>query len=126
MESSTSNYSDIVLGFLEPEPPKNSLITTGKFLPNKVGGAPAWITERGIPADKCEHCHYKLTFLMQLYSNIDEEDPDYHRMLYVFACLSPQCIGTERAIRVYRAYAKDNPENFAPESLYNKVANASQ
>ena len=45
-------------------------------------------------------------------------------MLYVFACLSPLCIGTERAVRVYRAYAKDEAEKFAPESLFDKVAGA--
>jgi hypothetical protein len=79
--------SDIVLGFLEE--PKNQAITQAKFLPSKVGGAPAWISEQGKPGDRCGHCSYKLIFLMQLYANQDEEDPDLHRMLYVFACLSP-------------------------------------
>lgn len=89
-----------------------------------MGGAPAWITERGKPADRCSHCQYKLTFLLQLYANLDEEDPDLHRMIYVFACLSPQCIGTERAIKVFRAYAPDDSTVFAPETLYNKVFKA--
>ena len=89
-----------------------------------MGGAAAWISEKGKPLDRCGHCQYKQTFLMQLYANLDEEDPDLHRMLYVFACLSPQCIGTERAIKVYRAYAPDDPLVFAPESLYNKVCRA--
>jgi pre-rRNA-processing protein TSR4 len=79
--------SDIVLGFLEE--PKNQAITQARFLPSKVGGAPAWISEQGKPGDRCGHCSYKLIFLMQLYANQDEEDPDLHRMLYVFACLSP-------------------------------------
>ena len=85
MESSPN--INIVLGFLEE--PKNLAITQARFLPSKVGGAPAWITERGKPGDRCAHCQYKRTFLMQLYANLDEEDPDLHRMLYVFACLSP-------------------------------------
>ena len=38
MESLKQPEIDIVLGFLEP--PKNSLILTSKFLPNKAGGAP--------------------------------------------------------------------------------------
>ena len=121
MESSPANIN-IVLGFLEE--PKNQALTQSRFLPSKVGGAPAWITEQGKPGDRCPYCTYKLTFLMQLYANLDEEDPEMHRMLYLFACLSPQCIGTERAIKVYRAYAVDNPAVFAPESLYNKVCKA--
>ena len=59
---------------------------------------------------------------MQLYSNIDEEDYTLHRMLYVFTCLSPVCIGTQRAIRVYRGYAKDDPKKFASEDQYNLVS----
>jgi hypothetical protein len=120
MES--SQQIDIVLGFLDE--PKNQAITQARFLPSKVGGPPAWLSERGKPADKCGHCAYKLTFVMQLYANLDEEDPDLHRMLYVFACLSPLCIGSERAIKVFRAYAPDDPSVFAPESLYNKVFKA--
>lgn len=61
---------------------------------------------------------------MQVYANQEEEDPEVHRMLYVFACLSPKCIGTERAIRMYRAYAADDSSVFAPEALYNKVMKA--
>ena len=52
----------IILGFLEE--PKNSLITTARYLPNKVGGSPSWISPDSIPSDRCEHCDYKLTFLL--------------------------------------------------------------
>jgi hypothetical protein len=52
MESSPN--INIVLGFLEE--PKNIAITQARFLPSKVGGAPAWITERGKPGDRCAHC----------------------------------------------------------------------
>ena len=27
---------------------------------------------------------------------------DYHRMIYVFLCVSEKCIGTQRAVRVFR------------------------
>ena len=85
----------------------------------------AWLNEKGTkPVDKCESCGYKLSFLMQLYSNMDHEDPNYHRMLYVFACVSPTCISTQRAIRVYRGYAKDDPTYFASDAVYNKVKQA--
>ena len=118
-----SSSETIVLGFLTQ--PQNSLILTSKFLPNKVGGLPAWISDNNKPPERCEHCGYKLSFLMQLYSNLDREDPDLHRMLYVFTCVSPACISTQRAVRVYRGYAQDDPKLFASDSLYDKVFNAS-
>ena len=68
---------------------------------------------------RCNNCGYKLSFLMQLYSNIDGEDATLHRMLYLMVCLSPSSIGTQRAVRAYRGYAKD--EAFASEYQYSKV-----
>ena len=115
METSTQN-SELILGFLEI--PVNSLVLTSKFLPNKVGGKPvsfsqqifsqAWISPEGLPSQKCESCSYKLSFLMQIFANLDEEEAGLHRMLYVFACLSPECIQTQRSIKVYRGYAPDD------------------
>ena len=61
---------------------------------------------------------------MQLYSNIDEEDADLHRMLYVFACVSPKCISSpQHAIRVFRGYARDEGQ-FASNELFDRVFNA--
>jgi hypothetical protein len=78
-----------------------------------------------VPPDTCEHCGYKLAFLMQLYSNLDEEEnQDLHRMLYLFTCVSSKCIGKQQAIRVYRGYESEDAGDFAPESLFNQVYNA--
>ena len=88
---------EVTLGFLDT--PANQLVLQPQFTPSKVGGQPAWIAENGIPSQWCSKCQYKLTFLAQLYANIDEEAMDsYHRMLYVFVCLSEQCIGTQNAV----------------------------
>ena len=38
MESTSSSHQEVMLGFLSE--PKNSLITTAKYLPSKVGGKP--------------------------------------------------------------------------------------
>ena len=79
--------SEITLGFMDT--PTNSLITRPEYTPSKVGGLPAWISPKCLPNLWCSKCQYKLTFLMQLYSNIDDPKFDaYHRMLYVFVCLS--------------------------------------
>jgi hypothetical protein len=61
---------------------------------------------------------------MQLYANLDHEDASLHRMLYVFTCVSPQCISTQRAIRIYRGYAKDDPAKFASEDDFDKAYKA--
>jgi len=89
-----SNFDqEISLGFLDT--PNNSLILKPEFTPSKAGGLPAWIAPRSIPNQWCEKCNHKLTFLLQLYANIDEKAfNDYHRMLYIFVCLSETCIGT--------------------------------
>lgn len=57
---------------------------------------------------------------MQIFANLDEEDPDYQRMLYVFTCLSPECIGTQRSIKVFRGYARDDGKTFANEEEIDK------
>ena len=57
---------------------------------------------------------------MQLYACLDSEPEDHHRMLYVFTCLSPQCIGDQRAVRVYRGYAQDD-KRFAPAKEWDRV-----
>lgn len=90
-----------MLGFLEL--PKNQLVTRAEYTPSKVGGHPAWIAPKGLPPVWCQKCEYKLTFLMQLYACIDEaEFDDFHRMLYVFVCLSDKCIGTQNAVQCFR------------------------
>jgi hypothetical protein len=77
-----------------------------------------------LPGDRCEHCEYKLVFLMQLYACLDEESEEHHRILYVFTCLSPQCIGDQRAVRFYRGYAKDDIVRFASTKEWDKVSSA--
>ena len=43
---------------------------------------------------KCEHCGYKMSFLLQIYANLPEKElDDYLRMIYVLTCVSEKCIG---------------------------------
>lgn len=85
--------NEVALGFMEDS--KNQLIMTPEFTPSKVGGRPAWVAPKGTPSLWCEKCGYKMSLLLQLYANIDEESmDDFHRMLYVFVCISEKCVGT--------------------------------
>ncbi len=72
----------------------------------------------------CEKCGYCLAFLLQIYANLDyDEHSELHRMLYVFACLSEKCIGTQNAIKAFRVMVPQ--ENgyvaFAEEKVFEEV-----
>jgi hypothetical protein len=60
---------EVVLGFLEE--PQNKVIMEPKMTPSKAGGEPSWICPVNQPTLKCDICGYYLTFLLQLYANID-------------------------------------------------------
>ena len=77
----------------------------------KIGGKPLWLTDsQGLPSAsslQCQNCGKSLVLLVQLYAPIDpEQDEDkhipinnnidynntFHRMLYVFTCISSTCV----------------------------------
>ena len=109
----------IQLGFAEK--PKNRLVTRPEFTPSKIGGDPAWIAP-GVPEDQlvCEKCGTPFCFIAQLYSNLNHL-PDYHRMLYVFACISPQCIKHSDSVRAFRCVNHDRNQfvTFATDADFN-------
>ena len=112
----------IYLGFAEE--PRNSLITRAEFTPSKIGGNPAWINKKGIPDAQltCNQCSTPYCFIGQVYSNL-EHLPDYHRMLYLFACVSPQCIKRSDCVKAFRGVAHNNNPlvTFASDEDYNFV-----
>jgi hypothetical protein len=89
--------------------PTNSLLTQPMFTPSKVGGFAANISPLPHSAKVCHICKTNLTFLAQVYANV-EGLPDFHRIIYVFTCLSEKCIGTQNAIRAFKEIIHDkNP-----------------
>ena len=81
------------MGFADT--PKNFMLMKPEFTPSKVGGEAAFIYPQNIPDLKCSCCGFGLSFLCQLYANLPSEKyANYHRMLYVFVCVSEKCIGT--------------------------------
>ncbi|CDW77387.1 programmed cell death protein 2 [Stylonychia lemnae] len=88
----------------------------------------AWLCPKDkTPEERCQYCGYYLQFLMQLYANSNDTSvSDYHRTLYVFTCLSPQCIGTQRSVLIKRSMIKhDNPHvQFADDELFEEVQNS--
>ena len=61
---------------------------------------------------------------MQIYSNIeDEEMDDFHRMLYVYACLSEKCIDQSSAVKCLSCVVPHkNPHvKFSDDDTYDKI-----
>ena len=59
---------------------------------------------------------------MQVYANIDlPECDDYHRMLYVFLCLSEKCINSQKALRCFKSIVKHSDQLFASDKEFNAI-----
>jgi len=73
-----------------------------RHFPSKVGGKPAWLELKHLPAAEdvqCKLCEKPMTFLAQVYAP-DDNDEDkskppkescYHRTLYIFLCTRIEC-----------------------------------
>lgn len=114
-ESSKENAL-CLLGLLKPfnENPRVS----GRFaLPCKVGSRPAWLEAKNLPKRNellCDTCNQRLEFLLQIYAPLDREtvghDEAFHRMLYVFYCVNPDCVRKKGFCKVFRSQlASENP-----------------
>ncbi|XP_015601697.1 programmed cell death protein 2 isoform X2 [Cephus cinctus] len=65
-----------------------------RFFPSKIGGKPAWLDLKNIPAKtnlECEYCSQPCIFLCQVYAPYEEDVRAFHRTLYVFVCKSAEC-----------------------------------
>lgn len=109
MVDKTINTPEICVGLTTI--PGNNLLTQAMFTPSKVGGFAANISPLPAIAKICPTCKTNLTFLAQVYANVDEKDlADFHRTILMFACLSEKCIGTPGAVRAFKEVIHDkNP-----------------
>lgn len=97
--------AEVVLGFLEEAEPWR--LRSPQF-PSKVGGKPAWLSQRGLPSLpglECEICRLPMAFLLQVYAPISGQDRSFHRTLFVFCCKTPECYtrNDSRCIKVFRS-----------------------
>ncbi|KAL3318255.1 Programmed cell death protein 2 [Cichlidogyrus casuarinus] len=98
----------MIVGFIEKANPCRLL---SPFLPDKIGGRPAWLSLNNLPPQEvfqCEICKNVMVFILQvcqltiesqfdqIYSPIDELAVCFHRFLYVFMCKNGSCFGEER------------------------------
>jgi len=81
------------LGFVEKAHP-NALLS--HLFPSKVGGKPAWLSLRPLPANEvlaCGVCSRPCVFLLQIYAPLETETC-FHRMFFLFICRDPNCCKT--------------------------------
>uniref|UniRef100_A0AAX7T2N6 MYND-type domain-containing protein n=1 Tax=Astatotilapia calliptera TaxID=8154 RepID=A0AAX7T2N6_ASTCA len=96
--------AEVVLGFLEDAEPWR--LRSPQF-PSKVGGKPAWLSQRGLPSLpglECEICRLPMVFLLQVYAPISGQDRSFHRTLFLFCCKTPECYtrNDSRCMKVFR------------------------
>ncbi|XP_075238197.1 programmed cell death 2 like trus [Lycorma delicatula] len=58
------------------------------FTCNKFGGKPDWPTGENYKNPNCQLCGLSLPLILQIYAPV--ENP-FHRTLYIFACINPNC-----------------------------------
>ncbi|KAM9366432.1 programmed cell death protein 2 [Symphorus nematophorus] len=118
--------AEVVLGFLEEAEPWRLL---SPQFPSKVGGKPAWLSQRGLPSLpglECEKCCLPMAFLLQVYAPISGQDRSFHRTLFLFCCKTQECYtcNDSRCMKVFRSqlprrnefYPYDPPPENEPPS----------
>lgn len=124
-DSSVSS-AEVVLGFLEEA--ESWRLLSPQF-PSKVGGKPAWLSQRGLPSLlglECEICRLPMAFLLQVYAPISGQDRSFHRTLFLFCCRTHECYAANdsRCMKVFRSqlqrrnefYPYDPPPEDEPPS----------
>ena len=100
MESSPNSNEPVQLGFAET--PRKGDFELKNF-PSKIGGLPIWLLPLSNNIDKsffkCS-CGKNLSFLLQIYSPLEDKENSYHRVLYVFFC--PSCWKKKDLVKVLR------------------------
>lgn len=114
MESFNIN-EPVQLGFAEI--PRKGDFDLKKF-PSKIGGLPVWLLPLTNNIDisffKCS-CGNNLSFLLQIYCPLEEEDNSFHRMLYVFFC--PICWKKKDLVKVLRINLPEKSTYYNQEEI---------
>ncbi|KAH8414314.1 hypothetical protein KR215_002984 [Drosophila sulfurigaster] len=87
---------------------------------NKIGGTPNWPRhEVTVPA--CPLCGMVRPLIVQMYAPLDRSQ--FHRNLYVFACLSPACSPNQKSWVCVRTQHLDNQFDVISEQQSPKLPN---
>lgn len=89
------------------------------FMTNKLGGNPNWPLD-GITSPLCKLCGLPPPIIVQIYAPL--ENSPYHRTLYLFGCLNPNCWNQNESWVCFRSQvldtnAKDQTTNTSTVSV---------
>ena len=113
--SSTNKNEPVQLGFAE-QPRKGDFDL--KNFPSKIGGLPVWLLPLSNNIDEsffiCS-CGDYLSFLLQLYSPLEEKNNCFHRMIYVFFC--KKCWKKKDLVKVLRINLPEKSSYYDGEEI---------
>jgi len=84
--------TSVDLGFFEDDFDPWEL--ESRHFPSKIGGKPAWLDLKHLPAPEelqCPQCSSPMAFLMQLYCPDDSNTSAFHRTIFLFICTTSNC-----------------------------------
>ncbi|XP_067618998.1 programmed cell death protein 2-like [Eurosta solidaginis] len=99
------NKSTVYLGYEDEEITSNHGSILNSTV-NKVGGAPDWPSGE-IKVPSCPLCGTARPLIVQLYAPLEQSQ--FHRTLYVFACLNPACSQNSKSWLCIRTQHLDTP-----------------
>jgi len=86
------NSTNVDLGFLETD--YEAWEVASRHFPSKVGGKPAWLDLKYLPAVtemECQDCHQPRKFLLQVYAPDNNSSQAFHRTIFLFICTTNSC-----------------------------------
>ena len=123
MESSSSSNNNnsnepVQLGFAEV--PRKGDLNLENF-PSKIGGLPIWLLPLSNNIDEsffiCS-CGENLSFLLQLYTPLEDNNNCYHRMIYIFFC--QKCWKKKDLVKVLRINLPEKSSFYNGEEILDK------
>ncbi|XP_014600105.1 PREDICTED: programmed cell death protein 2-like [Polistes canadensis] len=82
------------------------------FTTNKIGGFPDWHGKNTLSSPQCRLCGLHQLLALQLYAPL--ENSKYHRTLYIFACINPNCWNHNESWTCLRIQSLENESKTHP------------
>ncbi|XP_058789120.1 programmed cell death protein 2-like [Phymastichus coffea] len=80
------------------------------FTTNKIGGKPDWHNEQTtLTAPQCRLCGLHQLLALQIYAPLDNSK--YHRTLYIFSCINPNCWNQNESWTCLRVQSLEHAAN---------------
>ena len=123
-ENQETNNVDIgVVNENEKNEKSRLFLNSSTFYPCKLGGKPQWLDYKNLKSLHesliCNNCNQRLSFLLQIYAPLHEkkpeEDPAFHRYLYLFICSNSSC--SNKTIKAYRSQMTLKNEIYSDQAL---------